>query len=334
MINLPLPPPPADKHGYPWELSASAAVCTSSSLPRITIVTPSYNQGHYLEETIRSVLAQGYPNLEYIVIDGGSKDNSVEIIQKYAAYLSYWVSEPDHGQAHAINKGFARATGEVMGWLNSDDLMLPGALCAIGQTFDANPATSVVYGLRKVIDANSRVQTRWLRGIPDEFIFKRVDFIPQETVYWSRRVWEQVGGLDESFQFALDYEFFLRILQRGYDFNLLPHYIGAFRMYADGKTSAMPEIMHLELPRIYEKYRGQAMTLTQASADLGWRRRMVLRLLKEMEHQSFMDNARLAWLLMQAANNPLLSLPLIALHRVYRLLRDLSRRQLTKVKDE
>lgn len=332
-MNLQIRPPPADKRGYPWELPASAT-SASSSLPRITIVTPSFNQGHYLEETIRSVLAQGYPNLEYIIIDGGSKDNSVEIIQKYAAHLSYWVSEPDQGQAHAINKGFAYATGEIMGWLNSDDLLLPGALCAIGQTFASRPSTTVVYGLRKVIDANSRVQTRWLRGIPDEFIFRRIDFIPQETVYWSRRVWERVGGLDESFQFALDYEYFLRILEQGYDFHLLPHYIGAFRMYADGKTSAMPEIMHRELPRIYEKYRGQAMTLEQSSADLGWRRRMVLRLLKEMEHQSVADNVRLAWLLMHAANNPLLSLPLIAVHRLYRLLRDVGRRQVAKDKDE
>src|SRR5579862_8824120 len=114
----------ADLRSFPW--------------PRITVVTPSFQQGRFLEETIRSVLGQGYPNLDYIVIDGGSTDQSVEIIQKYAAQLSYWVSEPDHGQANAVNKGFQRSTGEILGWLNSDDLLLPGALFTIGRAFARN----------------------------------------------------------------------------------------------------------------------------------------------------------------------------------------------------
>src|SRR5437868_3021326 len=126
-----LPPPPAGKTGWPWTQESPSVpplTAVGKSWPKISIVTPNYNYGAWLEETIRSVLLQGYPNLEYIVIDGASQDNSVAVIEKYAPYLDYWVSERDKGQTNAINKGFARSTGEIMGWLNSDDLLLPNAL--------------------------------------------------------------------------------------------------------------------------------------------------------------------------------------------------------------
>ncbi|NVO00781.1 MAG: glycosyltransferase, partial [Geobacteraceae bacterium] len=124
--------------------------------PKITIVTPSYNQGRFLEKTILSVLDQGYPNLEYIVIDGGSTDESVEIIKKYADRLTYWVSEPDRGQSHAINKGFERATGEIFGWLNSDDWYHPGALQAVAEAFAANPDVGAVVGAGEMVDEEGK----------------------------------------------------------------------------------------------------------------------------------------------------------------------------------
>ena len=136
-----LPPAPAHCTGWPWTTHTTATPATELSWPRISIVTPSYNQGHYLEETIRSVLLQGYPNLEYIVIDGGSQDNSLEIIQKYQPWIAYWHSQPDRGQADALNQGFARATGEICAYLNSDDLFLPNTLFSVAIAFAQHRCT-------------------------------------------------------------------------------------------------------------------------------------------------------------------------------------------------
>src|SRR5579862_8034570 len=129
-----LPPPPPGRTGWPWTVETSPPVA-ANAWPRITIVTPSYQQAAYVEETLRSVLLQNYPALEYIVIDGGSSDGSANLIERYASRLAYWHSQRDHGQADAINQGFDRATGEIVGWLNSDDFLLPGALFAVAQAF-------------------------------------------------------------------------------------------------------------------------------------------------------------------------------------------------------
>ena len=150
-----LPPPSSDKIGWPWnEDSIDISISTLSweSCPRISIITPSYNQAQFLEETIRSVLLQGYPDLEYIVMDGGSSDNSAEVIQKYEPWLAYWESEQDRGQCHAINKGWNRITGEITGWLNSDDIYRPGALRYVMEAFRHNPDAVVVVGACALTD--------------------------------------------------------------------------------------------------------------------------------------------------------------------------------------
>lgn len=182
-----------------------------SQTPLVSIVTPSYNQADFLEETIRSVLAQDYPNMEYWVIDGGSTDGSVEIIQKYASQLSGWVSEKDHGQADAINKGFQRANGEIVAWLNSDDLYRPGAIQRAASIFQENPEVGMVYGDVDSIDADGEVFNRmryaqW--AIRDLMAF---NILGQPGVFFRRSVLEKSGYLDLSYQYLLDHHLWLRM---------------------------------------------------------------------------------------------------------------------------
>ena len=191
--------------------------------PRLSIVTPSFNQGEFLEETIKSVLDQEYENLEYIVIDGGSTDKSVSIIKKYGNRLAHWVSEPDEGQYHAINKGFARATGEIMAWLNSDDKYLPWTLSVVADIFSAFPEvewlTSVhplqwnSHGQAVAVDFTGALSRHsFLQGnnFPVEGSIGR-RWIQQESTFWRRSLWERAGGrLDQSLAMAADFELWAR----------------------------------------------------------------------------------------------------------------------------
>ncbi len=178
-----------------------------NTLPKITVVTPSYNQGKFLEQTICSVLGQLYPNLEYFVMDGGSTDDSVEIIKRYESSLAGWVSEKDRGQSSALNKGFARATGEILCWLNSDDFLLPGALReAVRQMEGAD----FVYG--KCLSF-SDTGTRGLVNIPpehDRALLSLVDYIIQPSSFWRRSLWDKTGPLNEEYHYAFDWEWYLR----------------------------------------------------------------------------------------------------------------------------
>jgi glycosyltransferase involved in cell wall biosynthesis len=241
-----------DKQGFPWT-NAPVPRRIPHNLPRITIVTPSYNQGEFIEETIRSILLQGYPNLEYIVIDGGSTDNTLEVLRRYAHLLDYTMTEPDNGQAHAINKGFQRSTGDIMGWVNSDDILLPNALFRIAEAFQ-NESITVVTGFREVRNRNSEFVRYWIRDIPSVHYLTKYCCVAQETTFWRRSVWEELGALDESMHFALDYEYWLRMLQAGHQFKLLPHYIGAFRDYDENKSSTLYETYRQDMHRIYQRF--------------------------------------------------------------------------------
>jgi glycosyltransferase involved in cell wall biosynthesis len=218
------------------------------------VITPSYQQGPYLEQCIRSVLDQGYPNLEYIVVDGGSTDGSVDIIRKYAGQLAYWVSEGDAGQADAINKGFARATGEIMGWLNSDDLLLPRALERIARVFMAEPRTHVVCGHRKVVDENGDLRSDFYGEMPVPYVLRRASVIAQETCYWRRVVYERIGRLDPQFRFALDYEYWQHMLAAGYRFRLIHRFLGGFRLHPESKTSTLDDVRKGEMSAIFRRY--------------------------------------------------------------------------------
>ena len=205
--------------------------------PTISIVTPSFNQANYLGRTIESILSQGYAPLEYIVQDGGSTDRSREVLSAYGERLQ-WISAPDGGQSDAINRGFARAQGEVMAWLNSDDLLLPGTLAYVARFFRDNPGVDVVYGHRILIDEHDREIGRWILPPHQNHSQRWVDTIPQETMFWRRSLWEKVGGLDADFQFAMDWDLILRFIEAGATFVRLPRFLGAFRVHATQKTLA------------------------------------------------------------------------------------------------
>lgn len=206
--------------------------------PKISIVTPSFNQGGYISQTVESVLSQDYPNLEYIVQDGASTDQTLQVLDRYTSRISKLVSVSDRGQTHAINMGMEQTSGEIMAWLNSDDILLPGALSKVVKFFDANPQVDVVYGGRVIIDHEGREIGRWLPPKHDAEVLKWADFVPQETLFWRRSIWEAVGGLDEKFKFAMDWDLLLRFADQGAHFACIQEWIGGFRVHPLQKTSS------------------------------------------------------------------------------------------------
>jgi glycosyltransferase involved in cell wall biosynthesis len=216
--------------------------------PKITIVTPSYNQGAYIEKTLKSVLIQGYPNLEYIVIDGGSTDNSADIIRKYSDQLAYWTSEPDKGQSDAINKGMARATGEILGWLNSDDMLEPGALSEVAAAAARYPSAGVFVGHGRKVDINGKEVyykepgdlsyeglCRWLSG--GNFM--------QPSCFWRRDVWDKAGPLDENIHFAMDVDLWLKMVKVT-KFQKIDKLLSSAIYHEEAKTAAFRHKMEVD----------------------------------------------------------------------------------------
>jgi glycosyltransferase involved in cell wall biosynthesis len=229
--------------------------------PTISLVTPSFEQARFLERTLCSVLDQGYPALEYHVYDGGSTDDSVEILRRYTDRLDSWVTTPDNGQADAINRAFAKTSGELMGWINSDDLLLPGALAYVARFFDDHPEVDVVYGNRLLIDEEDGQIGAWILPRHDDHALTLADYVPQETLFWRRRVWDAAGGrLDPSFLYALDWDLLLRFRAAGAHIVHLPRYLGAFRVHAEQKTSASRMVGLEEMGRLRERIHGRPMT--------------------------------------------------------------------------
>ena len=261
----------------------------ASPLPKISIVTPSFRQGEFIERTIQSVLDQSYPNLEYFVQDGGSEDTTKEILEEYSDRLG-WESKPDNGQTHAINLGFAKTTGEIMAWLNSDDIILPGTLNYVADYFNKHPEIDVVYGNRLQIDINDKEIGRWIMPAHDNEILSWADFIPQETLYWRRSIWEKVDGkVDESFRFAMDWDLLVRLRNAGARFARLPRFLGGFRIHPQQKTSSeMTDVGTQEMNRIRQRLLGQTPSekeifkavkpylIKHIITDLVWRVRNIL----------------------------------------------------------
>jgi len=215
-LSAGLPAPPSGKRGWPWSendpFDSNILLSDETGWPKVSIVTPSYNQAQYLEMTIRSVLLQGYPNLEYWIIDGGSMDGSVEIIKKYEPWLSGWVSEKDEGQSDAINKGLLRSTGEILGWLNSDDCYLQGCLEATVKEFLKQPHAGMIYGNVEIIDENGRLLGffPWKPYSLEGQVAQRMT-IPQPAAFWSREVMNKIGVLRKDLHYAMDYEYWIRV---------------------------------------------------------------------------------------------------------------------------
>ncbi len=224
--------------------------------PLVTIVTPSYNQAPFLEATIRSVLEQDYPRIEYIVIDGGSTDGSVETIKKYADRLAYWVSEKDRGQTEAINKGFARATGDILAWINSDDTYEPGAIREAVEWMQAHPDAGLVYGDANFIDDDGNVIGRFPAAQTD---YRRLRggyvHIPQQAAFFRRDLWQKVGPLDPSFFFAMDYDLWVRIAKIAP--LLYTRRVWAnFRLHGDSKTLIANDRCWPEMIRVHRREGG------------------------------------------------------------------------------
>jgi glycosyltransferase involved in cell wall biosynthesis len=207
--------------------------------PLISLVTPSYNQAAFLERTIRSVEEQDYPRLEYIIQDGGSTDGTPAVLERYQDLLAFCESRPDRGQAHALNLGFRHATGDILAYLNSDDLLLPGALAYVARYFARHPDVDVLYSHRVIIDTDDREIGRWVLPPHDDDVLLWQDYVPQETLFWRRRVWERVGArLDESYHFALDWDLLVRFREAGAKFARVPRFLAVFRIHPQQKTSA------------------------------------------------------------------------------------------------
>jgi glycosyltransferase involved in cell wall biosynthesis len=205
--------------------------------PKISIITPSYNQGKFIEETITSVLNQNYPNLEYIIVDGGSKDNTLDIIRKYESQLASWVSEKDSGQSDAINKGFKKATGDIIAWLNSDDILLPGALQKVADALTTG-GYDLVNGYTVVIDENSNILTSHFTLKQKKWYAKRgIYYVNQPAMFWKRSILDKVGYLKEDFHTEMDKELLIRIFENDYKIGQLPQILAGFRLHNTSKSA-------------------------------------------------------------------------------------------------
>lgn len=248
-----LPAAAADKFGWPWTEESSRLpdfMPDGSPWPRISIVTPSYNQGQYIEETIRSVLLQGYPNLEYIVMDGGSTDGSVEIIKEYGRWLDFWISEKDDGQADAINKGLERATGQIANWLNSDDLLYIGALKRVAKAHVSDKTAALYNGSALRIDSEGTYGTPYTaRHLLVEDVFEGRVSLPQPAIFFRRDDWLKHGKLKRHLYYAIDTDLFLSCIVAGHSRVISGAPLALMRIHEAAKTAKTGALKPMFLER-------------------------------------------------------------------------------------
>ncbi len=256
----------------------------SDSTPLVSIVTPSFNQGRFIEAALESVLTQDYPNIEYIVVDGASTDGTQRIIRKYESRLAWWLSEPDQGQTDAINKGLARANGAILAWLNSDDTYLPGAVAAAVDCFRQFPQAGLIYGDANYIDAAGRTIGRFPAAQTDYGRLRQgYVHIPQQAAFFRGDLWRELGPLDPSYYFAMDYDLWVRIGKRA-ELRYVRQTWANFRLHAGGKTIAADDRCWPEMLRVHYRDGGSVLSVIVAKYYLrrllaplwNWRRRRLL----------------------------------------------------------
>jgi glycosyltransferase involved in cell wall biosynthesis len=256
----------------------------SHAQPLVSVVTPTFNQARFLERTILSVLDQDYPRIEYIIVDGGSTDGSLDILKKHASRLAWWVSEPDAGQTDALNKGFAHAQGDILAWLNSDDTWLPAATSAAVRAFQQDHGSGLIYGAANYIDADDRILGRFPSAQTNYQLLRQgYVHIPQQAAFFRAHLWRQVGPLDPSMYFAMDYDLWLR-LARHAPVHYVPEIWANFRLHDQGKTIASDERCWPEMLRIHYRDGGSALSAIvvkyyirkAVGPFLRWKRRRLL----------------------------------------------------------
>lgn len=251
-------------------------------LPKISVITPSYNQGQYIEDTILSVLGQGYPNLEYIVIDGGSSDNTVDVLKKYENQLAHWVSEKDSGQAAAINKGFSLATGDILCWLNSDDMYLPGTLRFIAERLDVSKAEVLIGNCIHIKEGSGIAVGSDVVADSQRHDILWCSYILQPSSFWTRKTWEATGTLNEGLNYALDWDWFIRAKNEGVHFKAVERPLSFYRIHVAHKSSFGGAARANELGEIYEKYHLSRGGALYASLLGSHRRAMLVRRLMNL----------------------------------------------------
>jgi glycosyltransferase involved in cell wall biosynthesis len=240
--------------------------------PLVSIVTPSFNQAPYLEAAISSVIDQEYPNIEYILIDGGSTDDSVDIIKTHSGKFAYWISEPDRGQTDAINKGFAHATGKYLAWLNADDRLRPNAVSEAVQFLEAHADAGMVYGDAEYIDSRGRVVGNFPAAQTDYRALRRgYVHIPQQAAFWRRDLWAQVSPLDTSFTFAMDYDLWVRLAKIS-KLQYLTRLWAQFRLHSDSKTLQNDQRAWDEMLKVHFREGGSWFSIIGAKY---WIRRVI-----------------------------------------------------------
>ena len=253
------------------------------SYPKITIITPSYNQGEFIEATIRSVLAQNYPNLEYLIFDGGSTDNTIDVIKKYDAHITYWESKKDNGQSHAINKGFEIASGEIVGWLNSDDLFYQDTLHCVADCFKDGNYRKIIFGEGTYLFDKYQLSIKNTTAkLSLDHSITLCDYVIQPSTFWGKSVIDEIGTLDENLHYGFDWDWFIKAHTNAIPFEMIERNLSVYRIHAGHKSSSGGEKRIEELASIFKKNHGEFVANAYLKLNKSEKHILLKRLLKRM----------------------------------------------------